>query len=128
MSSTDKGRLTQQMQNNMKMHAYLNKNTFSRVTDKPPEENRLNWNDIINKGSQPSWKKGDSNDEDPLVMSKKQEKRREAAENNEIKDTFGPPCRKCNETGHFTFECMNLITKTQLAQTDQEVIWDCKNF
>jgi hypothetical protein len=116
------------MQNNMKMHAYLNKNTFSRVTDKPPEENRLNWNDIINKGSQPSWKKGDSNDEDPLVMSKKQEKRREAAENNEIKDTFGPPCRKCNETGHFTFECMNLITKTQLAQTDQEVISNSKNF
>lgn len=39
------------------MSAYLNKNTFSSATALPPEENRLNFLDIISKGSNPIWQR-----------------------------------------------------------------------
>lgn len=92
------------------MHAYLNKNTFSRVTDKPPEENRQNWNDIINKGSGNQFgKKGDNSYEDPVNMKRKQAKTKQMNEENDITDAVVPSCKKCNENGHFTYECMNTI-------------------
>ena len=38
------------------MSAYLNKNTFSSATALPPEENRLNMQDIIAKSQNSIWK------------------------------------------------------------------------
>lgn len=51
-----------QMDNFMKMAAYMNKNTFSSVTTLPPEENRLYIGSNISKNRLPLWQKDGDND------------------------------------------------------------------
>ncbi len=46
-----------QLDNFMKMAAYMNKNTFSSVTTLPPEENRLYIGSNISKNRLPLWQK-----------------------------------------------------------------------
>ena len=81
--------MSQQIANSLKMSAYLNKNTFSSATALPPEENRLNFLDIISKGSNPIWK------------------RNEPEENKETKSKFS--VRRPNQTEE------DIYTQIQLA-------------
>ena len=61
--------MQQQINNSLKMSAYLNKNTFSSQTALPPEENRLNMKDIVSKGMNPIWLRGEGG-EDPKSSGK----------------------------------------------------------
>ena len=58
-----------QMDNFMKMAAYMNKNTFSSMTTLPPEENRLYIGGNLAKNKGVLWKKEEQGDERTALAS-----------------------------------------------------------
>ena len=147
LQNSNKGATTTMLAH-IKLHAYLNKNTFSKATDKPPEENRLNWNNLMNKhGTKNNVREGHlswperENSEDPLVISERQKIREKFQEENDTENFrnanlyITPSCRKCKENGHFTHECMtanehlekNAKAQLTILKSDDDSNEDCLN-